>query len=90
MTDRGAHASEDPQERATRLANEMLAPFDKDDEIRAIAFCYPGNNRGGVGLHGYGMEPEEIERAVADALQSLDALMQTVGKTLMVTEVGRG
>lgn len=87
--DRRAHGSETPEERATRLANVMLDALGEaseyDEEVRAIALVYPNTGRGGVGLHGE--EYRDVERAVSDALQSLDALLQTVGKSLRSFEI---
>lgn len=91
--DREPHRSLDPQERATRLANEMLEALERsseyDEEVRAIAFVYPNIGRGGIGLHGARYEGD-VERAVADALQSVQALLQSVGKDLATFEVPIG
>lgn len=88
--DRRPHRSDDPQEQATRLANAMLEALETDDEytdgMRAIAFVYPNTGRGGVGLHGVRYRGN-VEAAVYDALQSLDALLQTIGKSLATFEI---
>lgn len=90
MIDRHPSRSDEGIDPATRMAEEMLAALeahpDHTEETRAIAFVYPNTGRGGVGLHG-DRYADDVEAAVADALQSLDALLQTVGKTLKSFEV---
>lgn len=88
--DRKSHRSDNPEERVTRLANAMLEALEADEEygedVRAIALVYPNTGRGGVGLHGVRYRGN-VEAAVYDALQSLDALLQTIGKSLATFEV---
>lgn len=81
--DRNPHESDTPEERPTRLANVAANALEGDpeydDDVRAMIFVYPNTGRGGICAHNY---EGDTDRMVSDVLQSLDAILQTRGKSL--------
>ena len=76
-----------PQDRLTRICNDMIATFnqhgEKRDTDRAIVFLVD-ETKGGIGIAGY----EDESEALVDLMVHLRAIFQAHGQELHFVPVG--
>jgi hypothetical protein len=80
--------SEEPHDRLTILANEMierLRELTPDERVRCVVLLDDGE-MGGIGVSGYDTSGD----AIADIFVHLKAMFEANGQQLMVVPLGKG
>jgi hypothetical protein len=88
------HSANEPHDRLTRLANEVLESLSENPEyepgVRAIVFVNH-NGRAGIGIHGYGEDQQAaIIDATTDLIVHLTAMFEAMGKELKIVSIKQG